>query len=656
MAIIAPYGSWRSPITATHVTAGQVSLSGPYREGTSTWWCEGRPEEKGRVTLLRRGENGRVVEITPVPFNLRTRIQEYGGRAYAVASGGGAGEADGGEIVVGVRFEDQRLYRLGIGTEPLPLTPESGGALRYGDLAIDIGRRRVLAVREDHREAGEPVTTIVAVALDAAGDDAGRVLVEGADFYAYPRLSPDGTRLAWIAWHHPDMPWDATELWEAPLDRDGALGESVRAAGGPGESVVQPEWLPDGSLLYVSDRSGWWNLWCRRGGETRPVCPMAAEFGGPLWVLGLRWYDLLDERQAVVSWTESGRWQAGRLDLASGTLSSWPLPYAEIGGVSCGGGRAVVIAAAEDGPAAVLEIDPATGGYEVVARSGEVPVGPAWIARPRPMAFPTTDGGTAYALWYPPTNPDFAAPPGERPPLIVRSHGGPTAAASPALRLAYQFWTSRGFALVDVNYRGSTGYGRAYREALNGRWGVADTLDCVAAARALVAEGLADPARLVIAGGSAGGYTTLCALTFHDVFAAGASYYGIGDLEALAKDTHKFESRYLDRLVGPWPAAAELYRARSPIHHVERLSCPVIFFQGEDDKVVPPAQAETMVAALRRKGLPVAHLSFPGESHGFRRAETIQRCLLAEHAFYCRIFGITPAEPLPPLGIANLAP
>jgi len=640
MTRVAPYGSWRSPITAELVTAAHVGLGEPALDRGVLYWTEARPQEGGRVALVRQGGDGRA-EVTPAPFNVRSRVHEYGGGAWRLRDG----------VIAAVNFADQRLYCLDPSGRAVALTPESDRRLRYADLEPDLGRRRILAVREDHRGAGEAANGIVAVGLE--GEDPGRVLVEGHDFFSAPRLSPDGGRLAWLSWDHPDMPWDGTTLWSAEIGADGGLGSVRRVAGGEGEAVVQPEWSPDGRLYFVSDRSGWWNLYRASDVGPQAVCPMSAEFAGPAWTFGSRWYAFLGPDAILACFSQDGAWHLARLDLAAGRLRRLDLPYTSFGGVAVEGDRAVLRAGGPDRPAAIVELDPTSGACTEVCTAGEVPVAAGYLARPEPVTFRSGES-TAHAFYYPPANPDFAAPEGERPPLIVKSHGGPTGSTSSELRLANQFWTSRGFALCDVNYGGSTGYGRAYRERLNGRWGEVDVEDCLNAARHLVSAGLADEGRLAITGGSAGGYTTLCALTFHALFKAGASHYGISDLEALAKDTHKFESRYLDRLVGPWPEAAAVYRARSPIHHVDRLSCPCIFFQGLEDAVVPPAQAELMVEALRRKGLPVAYLAFAGEQHGFRRAETIQTVLRAELTFYGRIFGFTPADPLPDLEIENL--
>lgn len=645
MPTVAPYGSWPSPITAELITGTQVGLSSPWLDGDVVFWAESRPLEGGRTTLLRRSPDGKVEEVTPAPFNLRTRVHEYGGRAFTARDG----------IVVGVELKDQRLYRLEPGAAPVPLTPESGGALRYADLVLDLRHRRVLAVREAHGQQGEPENTLVAVPLDGP-PQAGQALARGHDFFAYPRPSPDGTKLAWLTWDHPDMPWDATTLWVAEVDEAGRVGEPAAIAAGGGESLVQPEWAPDGTLHVMSDRSDFWSLYRVEGRSLVPVALLGAELAGPLWQLGARWYDFLDQATAMAIATQQGRSRLVRIDLDTGAAAAIELPFAEFAGLAAAAGVVVVQALAEDGPARIIRLDPMRPGFTTLASAGVGDVAPALIARPEHITFPSSDGRQAFALFYPPTNPDGTAPADELPPLVVRSHGGPTGRASPALNLQIQFWTSRGFAVVDVDYAGSVGYGRAYRRLLDGKWGLIDVEDCLAAARHLVATGRADPGRLAIRGGSAGGYTTLCALTFHGLFHAGASWYGIGDLEALMRDTHKFESRYLDRLIGPWPEAAPVYRSRSPLYHTERLGCPVIFLQGQDDKVVPPNQAESMVDALRRKGLPVAYLPFAGEGHGFRRAESIATALLAEYGFFCRMFGIEPADALPPLVIENLPP
>jgi dipeptidyl aminopeptidase/acylaminoacyl peptidase len=636
----APYGAWRSPISAARIASGSRHLQEIALAGADTFWVESRPAEGGRYVLVRRTPDGRTEDQPPAPFNVRTRVHEYGGGAYAL---------DGATRYF-ANFADQRLHHQASAAAPRPLTPDG---YRYADLVVDRARERLIAVREDHTAPGQgPVNTLVAVPLE--GGDPGRVLVSGNDFYSSPRLSPDGAQLAWLTWNHPNMPWDGTTLWVAPLGPDGALGPAERIAGGAEESIFQPEWSPDGTLFFVSDRSGWWNLYRRRADRVEPVCSRPAEFGLPQWVFRMSTYAFASAAQIVCAYIEQGTAHLATIDTATGALQPLDTPYTYIAEVRAAPGRAVVAAASPHETAAIVEIDLTTGRRTVLRRSIDFEIDPAYISVPRAVEFPTEDGLTAHAFYYPPTNPDFTGPPQERPPLLVKSHGGPTAATSAALNLAYQYWTSRGVAILDVNYGGSTGYGRAYRERLNGRWGIVDVDDCVNGARYLVERGDVDARRLWIDGGSAGGYTTLCALTFRDRFTAGASLFGVSDLEALATDTHKFESRYLDRLVGPYPERADLYRARSPIHFTERLSCPLILLQGLEDAIVPPSQAERMFAAVRAKGLPVAYLAFPGEQHGFRRAENIQRALEAELYFYARVFGFPLADPIPPVPIENL--
>jgi dipeptidyl aminopeptidase/acylaminoacyl peptidase len=517
-------------------------------------------------------------------------------------------------------------------------------------------------VREDHSNAGvEPVNTLVSIATHGSHLTAGDVIASGYDFYSTPRLSPDGTRLCWICWRHPNMPWDGTELWVADVTAGGSLEELVCVAGGPTESIYQPGWGPDGLLYFASDRDGWWRLY-RYNARIEPVLtqpPARAEFGRPEWVFGTSTWAVTAAGRMLASYTQDGRWRlaslhlrqgyGGQVDVTAGTLTDVPTNLEPLDWVTGTLTHAVMVAASPTEPEAVVRVELATGAIEVLRSSRsltDLEGQSRREARPIPMSVPeaiefsTEDLRTAHAFYYPPFNPECTAPVGERPPLIVISHGGPTTATRDTLDLKVQYWTSRGFAVVDVNYSGSSGYGRAYRDRLKGQWGVIDLTDVIHAARFLVAEGKADPRRLIIRGASAGGYTTLAALAFHpDVFSAGASYYGISDLEVLAQDTHKFESRYLDSLIGPYPAMRDVYRARSPIHFVDRLSCALILFQGLEDKVVPPNQSEMMANAVRAKGLPVEYVTFAGEQHGFRRAETIIRSLEAELSFYGKVFG-----------------
>ncbi len=643
---VAPYGSWRSPISAELVAAGGVALEEVKVAGDAVRWLEGRPLEGGRrvVCGVAPGGGGEPEDLTPEGFNVRTRVHEYGGGSWAVH----------GDILFFANFDDQRLYRQDPGSPPRPITPEPPtlAAHRYADAAITPDGRVLVCVRERH-EADGVINELVT--LPADGSEPPAVLAGGRDFYASPRLSPDGRRLAWLEWDHPNMPWDGTELKVAELSGGVPVGESRREAGGPDESIFQPEWSPGGTLHFVSDRSGWWNLYRIQDGQVEALAPMQEEFGHPQWVFGLARYAFLPGGRIACIHGLGPLQRLGVLD-PDGHLADLDLPFTAFypPQLRAVGDRLACVAGSPTRDAAVVLIDPAGGQVEVLRQSGDQELDPGYLSVPRQIEFPTEGGQTAYALYYPPANRDFTGPDGERPPLLVTSHGGPTAEVVSLLADGYQFFTSRGIAVVDVDYGGSTGYGRAYRQRLAGRWGIVDVDDCVAAARFLADGGEVDPRRLAIRGGSAGGYTTLCALTFRDLFAAGASYYGVADAEALARDTHKFESRYLDRLIGPWPQAAELYRQRSPIHHTERLSCPVILLQGLEDEVVPPAQAERMAAALDAKGIPHAYLAFPGEQHGFRRSENIKRAVEAELYFYSRVFGFELADPVEPVPIAHL--
>jgi dipeptidyl aminopeptidase/acylaminoacyl peptidase len=654
VATVAPYGSWSSPIDAATVAQAGRRLAAPaIGSDGAVWWAEGRPSEGGRVVLMRRARGGEPETVTPAGSNVRTRVHEYGGGAWCLA---------GPDLVLFVEFADQRLYRQRLGEEPVAISPEPprGGALHYADLRPSPGGRDVVCVRESHGE-GEPVNEIISLSLDGSGEL--RVLASGRDFYSFPRISPDGDWLAWTCWDHPNMPWDGTELWVAPLEDS---GEERLVAGGPEESVFQPEWGPDGRLHFVSDRDGWWNLYRARepgsevSGEEGALVQLTeqeADFAHPQWLFGGATFAFLDGGTIACVRCARGEERLFLLRPKGWEPTDLALPFTSFGFPALSAlGNSVAFAAASPGSeAAVVLYDVAADATEVVRSSSEEPVDPALVSLPRPIEFPTGDGETAHGFYYPPTNPDFEAPSGELPPLIVESHGGPTSHATPALDREFLYWTSRGIGVVDVNYRGSSGYGREYRNKLRGRWGVVDTEDCLRAALHLAEQGEADGERLAIRGGSAGGYATLCALTFHEGFAAGASYYGVADTETLARETHKFESRYLDRLIGPYPERADLYRERSPINHVERLRSPVILFQGLEDEVVPPNQAETMAAALKRNGVPHAYLAFEGEQHGFRRAETTIRCLEAELYFYGRIMGFEPAGGPEPVEIVGLS-
>ncbi len=637
----APYGSWKSPITADLIVSGTISLGFIHLQGDETFWLEGRPQENGRSVLVRREADGKTSDVTPAGFNVRTTVHEYGGGAYLVD----------GNIVYFSNFADQRVYRQEIGGTPQPITPEA--SLRYADYIMDRNRNRLIAVREDHTGEGEAVNTIVAIPLGGQ-PDGGEVLVSGSNFYSNPRLSPDGTRLCWLQWNHPNMPWDGTELWTAALNPDGSLGERRLIAGGLTESVYAPDWSPQGELYFVSDRSGWWNLYRYRNGQIEPLHPMEAEFGQPQWQFGESTFAFESARRLVCIYEQNGVFHLATLDTATLGLAEIETPYSDLADISAVPRRVVMAAGSPTEPWAIVQLDLVERELTVLRRSTELKIDAGYISEPEAIEFPTEHGLTAHAFYYPPQNKDFQAPEDEKPPLIVMTHGGPTGSTSSVLALGRQYWTSRGFAVVDVNYGGSTGYGREYRQRLNGQWGVVDVDDCVNAARFLVDRGVVDGNRLAIRGGSAGGYTTLCAITFRDVFRAGASHFGIGDLEVFVHDTHKFESRYLDSLVGPFPERRDLYLERSAIHHLEGLNCALILFQGLEDKIVPPNQAEMMFDAVKAKGLPVAYLPFEGEQHGFRQARNIKRSLEAELYFYSRVFRFEPAEPIEPVKIENL--
>jgi len=638
---VAPYGSWKSPISADLIASGVLGLGQIVLDGDDVYWLETRPHEGGRNVIVQRRRDDTPTDMTPPAFNARTRVHEYGGGDFTVCDG----------TVYFSNFADQRLYRQHPGAPPHAIT--STPSHRYADAVVDAARGRLICVREDHSAAKqEPVNTLICLPLDGTAGE--RVLVAGNDFYASPRLSPDGAWLAWLTWNHPNMPWDGTELWVGEFDADGGVSRVQRIAGGVEESIFQPEWSPDGVLHFISDRTGWWNLYRRPEQRIEPLCEMATDFGRPQWQFGMSTYAFEARDRLICCYAAHGTWKLAQLDTASGRLEVIASPYSEIADIRAERSRVVFRGGSPAEPTAVIRLHLESRRFEVLRRSSDVSIDSGYLSAPEPVEFPTESGRTAHAFFYRPRNRDDVAPCDERPPLLVRSHGGPTSAASSALDLRTQYWTSRGIAVLDVNYGGSTGFGRAYRQRLNGRWGILDVDDCVNGALSLVRRGEVDANRLAITGGSAGGYTTLCALTFRDVFKAGASYYGVSDLEALAADTHKFESHYEHRLVGPYPQCRDLYRQRSPVHFADRLSSPVIFFQGLEDKVVPPNQTEVMVAALRPKGVPVAYLAFPGEQHGFRRAESIKRALESELYFYSRVFGFQLAAAVEPVAIENL--
>jgi len=640
---IAPYGAWKSPITSDLIVKGTIGLSQPRLAGEDIYWIEMRPAERGRQVIVRQSATGETADINPAEFNARTRVHEYGGGDYVVHDG----------LVYFSNFSDQQLYRQSAGSEPQRITNESSDdRLRYAEPTVDSARNRLIAVREDHRQKDHEAQNMIAAA--SMDGDSETVLVSGNDFYSSPRVSPDGSQLAWLTWNHPNMPWDGCELWAGDIAADGSIANHKLIAGGPRESIFQPEWSPDGVLHYVSDRRGWWNIYRVTAGGSECLCEMKAEFGVPQWVFGLSTYAFESAERIVCAFAEKGLWQLGTINIPTRQFERIDTPFTEISFMQAAPGRAVFRAGSPRESFAIVELNLATREIRVLRRAANIQLDPDYISKPTPIEFPTENGLTAHALFYPAKNIDFGGPPDEKALLLVKSHGGPTSAAVAVLALSIQYWTSRGIAVLDVNYGGSTGYGRAYRERLNGQWGIIDVDDCVNGAGFLAAQGKVDADRSVIDGGSAGGYTTLCALTFRDYFKAGASYYGVSDLEALEVDTHKFESRYSRSLIGPYPERRDLYHDRSPIHFTDRLSCPLIFFQGLEDKVVPPNQAEMMVEALRQKKLPVAYVAFAGEQHGFRQAENIKRSLDGELYFYSRVFGFDLADEVEPVVIENL--
>jgi len=638
-----PYGAWPSAISTALLVGSTVRLGGVSVDGSNFYWLEGRPTEGGRNVLVRHDRNGETTDLTPRPYNVCTRVHEYGGGAYVVQR----------DTVWFCNDADQCIYEISGTDSPRQVTRP--GPYRYADLLPDLRRNRLIAVREDHEGGNhEPRNELVAVDLQSGGTSA---LASGSDFYASPALSPSGDRLMWLSWEHPNMPWVSTFAWLANLDEQGSPGLARCLAGGEAESVFQPTFGPDAIPYLVSDRGGWWNIYRCGDSGLDAVCTRQAEFGRPQWQFSMRTFEFLDERRILCCFGEAGYWHLATLAIDTGELRVVPCGLGNVDAFAVEGNDCIVLGGSDEEPAQLRTLDLDTGAQQRLCSASSVDIDARTLSPAQAISFPTGDGEVAHAFLYRPrgyVGGELNGAPGTRPPLLVFGHGGPTGATSPELELKLQFWTSRGFAVLDVNYRGSTGYGRAYRDRLAGGWGIVDVEDCVAGAQYLGQEGLADPNRLAIRGGSAGGYTALAALCFHDTFNAGASHYGISDLAVLARDTHKFESRYLDWLVGPYPQSETTYAARSPIHHVDKFTCPVIFFQGLEDKVVPPNQAELMVNALDDKGLSVAYLAFAGEQHGFRRAETIQRTLEAELYFYGRIFGFVPHDIMAPVDIRNL--
>jgi dipeptidyl aminopeptidase/acylaminoacyl peptidase len=640
---IAPYGAWRSPLTADLLATAGLSLGYLQVTGETVYWVEGRPMEQGRYVIVQRTGDGQTRDVTPNGYNARTLVHEYGGGMYWVQD----------DVVYFSNFADQRLYRQPVGAAPQPITPESPTprSLRYADGRVTPDGQRLICVRERHEESGVYNELVV---LPTDGAAVPQIIAEGYDFYAAPRISPDGSKLAWLAWRHPQLPWDGTELWVADLQADGSLQNARLVAGSATESILQPAWQRDSVLYFISDRTNWWNLYCERDGQIAAVAPLSAEIGGPSWVFGLCDYVFLQDGAIACIYKERGFDYLGLIRPGSQVVEPLPCAYNTLKWLDTDGSKLWLIGGSPTAPTTLFSLDPQSGAVTPMRVSATTEIAPAFFSVPEPFEYPTENGLTAHAIFYPPTNPLFAAPADEKAPLVVICHGGPTGATQAQLDLKIQFWTSRGFGVVDVNYGGSTGYGRAYRQRLQGSWGIVDVMDCINAARYLIEQGRADGQRVAIRGGSAGGYTTLRALTWQTFFATGASHYGLAELETFVYDTHKFESRYLDYLIGPYPERKDLYAERSPVNAADQLNVPVILFQGLEDKIVPPSQAEIMIASLQKKGLPYAYLAYEGEQHGFRKAENIIRSAEAELYFYGRIFGFAPADEIEPVRIENL--
>ena len=639
--MISPYGSWASPITTDMITTNAVRIEEITCDRDDIYWLEFRASEAGRQVIVRYSPDGTISDVTPPDYNVRNRVHEYGGGSYHVFQG----------IVYFCNYRDQRIYKLVLEKEPVPITPENFG--RYADLVLDEKRKRLICILEQHGSNEKDVrNSLAAVALD--GNDPVEILVSGNDFYSNPRISPDGSQLCWLTWNHPNMPWDGCELWIGSIDRTGKIVRSRCIAGGRKESIFKPEWSPSGDLIFISDQSGWWIPYCFRDNRIIPLTDLQAEFGLPQWVFGLSTYGFYDPDQLVCVYSKSGNNHLAILNINNGIIRNLPTPYVEFSAICVSKRQIIFVGGSSDHPSELVRLNPDSGDQIILRQTGNMQFDKGFVSTMQRIEFPSQNNQVSHGNFYPPKNPNHNAPDEEKPPLIVVLHGGPTSSASPSFNIKIQYWTSRGFAVLDVNYSGSSGFGRAYRRRLDGNWGILDVEDCIQGAKFLASKGLIDGKRMSITGGSAGGYTTLCALAFHNAFSAGVSRYGIGSLETLAADTHKFEAHYLDSLVGPFPTALEVYRQRSPIYFIERINAPVLLLQGSEDKVVPPIQSERMYEELNAKGSPVAYVLFEGEQHGFRKAESIKRALEIELYFYSRIFKFHPAEILDPIEIKNL--
>ena len=623
-----PYGSWPSSISAELITRAAPSLNFLQSYGDDLYWVEGRPWEAGRNVIMRRDSNGSITDLLPAPFSHYSRVHEYGGMAYALND----------DHLYFVNATDQNIYKYCLDDTSAPQVITNNSSRRFADLVVDRQNQRLIVVCEEHNDGQEPENYLASIALNSQ-TPAIEKFVSGADFYAYPRISPDQSQLCWIEWRHPNMPWDATQLWQATIS-NGNLIEKKRVAGGDNnQAIFQPHWSPNNTLYYVSDITNWWNIYRFENGIGAPVLRMDAEFATPLWQLGMTTFDFIDANTIACIWTVSGIWHSGFIDVATGVLTTVQTPYSSMQAVACHQGSVYFVAGASVLASQIGGVN-LQGQVSPIYAPATVDLDKADLAQPESISFTSGDNQQVHAFYYPPTSARYCGDDRELPLVIAMCHGGPTGATSSGLNLKIQYWTNRGFAVVDINYRGSVGFGRTYRQGLEGAWGIADVEDTQQAIAYLAGQQKIDPKRCLIRGGSAGGYTVLSALTFTDTFKAGASLYGIGDLETLAKDTHKFESRYLDSLIGPYPERRDIYLERSPIHHADGLNCPVIFLQGLEDKVVPPNQAEMMVKLLEDKGIQVGYVTFADEGHGFRKANNIIRAMEAELAFYRDVFSL----------------
>lgn len=636
-----PFGSWPSLITTSLLAEESMGLGQVETDGATVYWSERRPAE-ARTVVMRAEPGKEPIDLIPAEYSVGTQVHTYGGGAFTMF----------GETLFFSNNADQRVYAVRDGEDPHPITPDGIDA-RYADGRITPDGRFLLCVRELHGVPGDSEARNELVAIPADGSAEPRVIASGHDFFASPRLSGDGRRLAWITWDHPNMHWDSSELWVGECSSNGKLSSISKVAGGPGESVGNPVWGPSGELYFASDRTGWYNVYAEDG---RALHPAEAEFATPHWQFGNCSFDALEDGRLVCTWTARGESGLGILDPHSGKLTQTELKLPiverpEGQQVSAGGDGVVLLAASSTEDWSLLTVDLSTGKQRVI-RGRDTPIDAQYLSPPEHLEFPTSNDRTAFGFYFPPTNPECRGPEGELPPLLVVSHGGPTGSRSAALQIYIHYFTSRGFAVVDVNYAGSSNHGREYRERLRGQWGVADVDDCVAAARFLVDRGDVDAKRLLIRGGSASGWTTLCAIAFTDVFIAACNIYGVSDLATFVSQTHKFESRYIYGLVGT-PDQVALYEERSPLYHADQITTPLIVFQGADDKAVPQQQSDAIVDALRRNGVPVAYICYEDEGHGFRKAENIRRMYELELWFYGRVLGFEPNEKVNPVKIDN---